>query len=76
MHTGNVAFHFDVGGIDTTPTFSCAHCNKVVFLTHHMTREERGGKCATCGRRICPACVAERQCDPLEAKLKRMERGA
>lgn len=53
-------------------TFTCGHCNRIVFVTPMMDAANMGGRCTVCDTLICPRCVGK-GCDPLEEKLKRME---
>jgi hypothetical protein len=53
-------------------TFTCKHCNRVVFVEPFMDAADFGGRCTLCDGLICPDCVGK-GCDPFEEKLKRME---
>lgn len=53
-------------------TFTCAHCNRVVFVKPQSDPADLGGLCKQCMGLICPSCVG-RGCDPLEKKLERAE---
>lgn len=54
-------------------TFTCRHCNGVVFVKPKQNPDEIGGYCRRCAGMICPRCVARDVCDPSEAKLQRLE---
>lgn len=56
-------------------TVTCAHCNRVVFITPLKPVEDETGWCMACFKFICLACAAKRECVPLERQLARMERG-
>jgi hypothetical protein len=53
-------------------TFTCQHCNKVVFVKPMCDPASMGGRCNCCDGLICPSCVGK-GCDPLEKKLERLE---
>lgn len=53
-------------------TFTCIHCNQIVFVKVGASAAECGGWCGLCGKPICAGC-AGKPCDPFEKKLKRME---
>lgn len=53
-------------------TYTCSHCNKVVFVKPKERPEDLGGLCKVCMGLICPHCVGK-GCDPLEKKIERME---
>ena len=65
-----------VSGPDGTikeDTFTCVHCNNVVFIKKNASLAEMGGVCRLCMDHVCPACDAKGTCDPFEKKLERME---
>jgi hypothetical protein len=53
-------------------TFTCIHCNRIVFVKPRASAAESGGWCCLCNKAICPTCIGK-PCDPFEKKLKRME---
>lgn len=55
-------------------TFTCAHCNCVVFVKPLADPSEMGGFCRMCMNHICKHCVATGECEPFEKKLEAMER--
>lgn len=57
-------------------TFSCAHCNRVVFVNARERPEDIGGFCKCCAGLICGPCVDIGTCTPLEKRLQEMERRA
>ncbi len=63
----------DTGITKEADTFSCKHCGKVVHVKPRMDPADMGGMCGCCGGLICPLCIAEGVCDPLEKKLERWE---
>ena len=54
-------------------TFTCKHCNFVVFVKPRCDPADMGGRCYVCDGLICPKCVNLDKCDPLEKKLLRSE---
>ena len=59
-------------------TFTCGHCNTIVFVKPLCSANEMpGGLCWGCRRFICDPCEAERiktnTCDVIEKKLERWE---
>jgi hypothetical protein len=54
-------------------TYTCKHCNTVVFVAAKEDPANIGGLCKSCMGLICPNCVAQGNCDPYEEKLKRQE---
>ena len=52
-------------------TYSCGHCNKVVFVKPKCDPADLGGLCYQCMKLICPHCHGVGTCDPLEKKLER-----
>lgn len=71
---GGYAISVDInGGTQETDTFTCGHCNRIVFVAAKCNPDDLGGHCRVCMTMICPACVATAKCDPMEEKLKRAE---
>jgi hypothetical protein len=65
----------DPEGPDTRfDTFTCNHCNTVVFVKPMQDPSELGGFCRMCMRHICGPCTAHAGCIPFEKKLDAMER--
>ena len=56
-------------------TFTCSHCNRVVFVNAKEKPEDVGGVCRLCAGLICCTCV-DGPCVPFEEKLAGMERRA
>lgn len=59
-------------GIKEADTFTCQHCNRVIFVKPFADPASMGGRCSCCDGLICPNCVGK-GCDPMEEKLKRQE---
>lgn len=53
-------------------TFTCQHCNRVVFVKPFCDPASMGGRCTCCDGLICEQCVGK-GCDPMEKKLQRWE---
>ena len=60
------------GAIEECSTFTCAHCNKVVFVKPKADPDRLGGLCYLCMKPICPACVGQ-ACIPFEKRLEAVE---
>jgi hypothetical protein len=54
-------------------SFSCGHCNSVVFVQPRQDPSELGGFCRLCYKHVCAGCASTGSCDPFEAKLDRIE---
>ncbi len=54
-------------------TFTCKHCNSVVFVEPFQDPAAAGGWCMNCAALICREC-AGRECRPFERQLEREER--
>lgn len=55
-------------------TFTCHHCNAVVFVKAGCDPSEAGGFCRLCYKHICGPCADKGVCEPFEQKLEAMER--
>ena len=53
-------------------TFTCAHCNTIVFVKPYAPPTDAGGACMMCMRLVCPTCAGQ-PCHPFEEKLRAME---
>ena len=53
-------------------TFTCRHCQKVVFVKPFCDPADMGGRCTLCGGLHCSECVGK-GCDVVEKKLMREE---
>lgn len=60
-------------GENECDTFTCSHCNTIVFVKPKCDPADMGGLCKTCMGLICPRCANKGGCDPHEEKLKRIE---
>lgn len=59
-------------------TYTCGHCNRVVFVPPRADPATLGGWCGGCTKLICPTCEAKkaqtRACEPFEKWLAQQER--
>ncbi len=56
-------------------TFTCCHCQNVVFVKPKAPASESGGWCARCSKPVCGGC-AGKECTPFEKRLEQVERAA
>lgn len=61
------------GGIVERDSFTCRHCQFVVFVPPRTDPANLGGLCKQCMGLICPKCVAQGTCTPFEKALEKME---
>jgi hypothetical protein len=54
-------------------TFTCAHCQRVVFVTPGCSPVDLGGLCPNCNGLICPCCAGLKVCNPWEKQMEKME---
>lgn len=54
-------------------TFTCCHCNGIVFVRPREDPSSMGGFCRLCMSHTCAACANKGTCDPFEKKLERLE---
>lgn len=58
-------------------TYTCGHCNRVVFVPPRADPATLGGWCGGCARLICTACEAKKAqsltCEPFEKWLAEQE---
>lgn len=55
-------------------TFTCGHCNAIVFVRPRQDPTEMGGFCKMCATHVCGWCCAALVCEPFEKKLEAVER--
>ena len=55
-------------------TFTCAHCQRIVFVKPFASASDSGGWCGNCAKPICGPCADLCTCVPFERKLERYER--
>jgi hypothetical protein len=61
------------GGRREADTFSCSHCQRIVFVRARQDPSELGGFCRACMRHICGPCADVGSCTPFEKMLERVE---
>lgn len=55
-------------------TFTCAHCNCVVFVEPMQAASDMGGWCMMCAKNTCTSCAGQLGCSPFERKIEALER--
>lgn len=55
-------------------TFTCNHCNDLVFVNAGERAADIGGFCRSCASNICGPCVDADRCRPVEKLLEAIER--
>lgn len=55
-------------------TFTCIHCNSIVFVDAKTDPSNLGGFCLKCMKHICAACADKGACAPWEKQLEEMEK--
>jgi hypothetical protein len=72
---GGYAIVTEPGAADVErDTFTCAHCNCVVFVAPRQDPSTMGGFCRMCMAHLCGPCADAGRCSPFEKKLDAMER--
>jgi hypothetical protein len=61
------------GRLRERDTFSCAHCQRVVFVEPGHSPTVNAGWCGRCGAPVCRACAALGMCTPFERRLEQQE---
>jgi len=61
------------GQVKECDTFTCAHCQRVVFVPPRTAPSDLGGWCSCCAAPICPRCAGG-TCTPFMKKLDEYER--
>lgn len=54
-------------------TFTCCHCQRVVFIRPFSDASDAGGFCRLCFKHICGPCADTGTCTPFEKRLEEME---
>lgn len=62
-----------VAGKKEVDSFTCGHCNVVVWVKPMRPPEESGGLCKVCMKLTCPICTAKMTCTPLEKAIEAEE---
>ena len=61
-------------GVVERDTFTCHHCQRIVFVAPKADPSTLGGFCRLCMKHICGPCAHEGTCRPFEKKLEEYER--
>ena len=54
-------------------TFTCHHCQLVVYVQPHSPASDAGGWCGVCAKLICGPCADKGVCIPWEKQMEKME---
>jgi hypothetical protein len=73
---GYLIGHGPDGLVEERDSFTCSHCNRVVWVGVKERAADIGGFCKCCTGLICGPCVDAGTCTPLEKQLQAMERRA
>lgn len=60
------------GGVTERDTFTCFHCNSVVYVKPKSNPDDFGSMCRLCMKMVCQRC-ANFGCTPFEKKLEQIE---
>lgn len=60
-------------GTKECDTFTCGHCQRIVFVKPKQDAADTGGLCKVCMTLICPRCVGAQVCLPFMKKLEAEE---
>lgn len=65
-----------LGRAQEMDTFTCAHCQTIVFLHERdgSRKADQGGFCVPCFKPVCGPCADNGRCTPFERKLEQYER--
>ncbi len=63
----------DPNAVKECDTFTCCHCNGIVFVKARCDPSEAGGFCRLCYKHTCPKCADAGRCDPFEKRLAQYE---
>lgn len=70
---GGSAVWSNADGTTECDTFTCTHCNTVVFVRPKTDPASLGGFCRLCYKHICGPCADKGVCTPFEKKLEEVE---
>lgn len=73
LKPGGYALWMDPEGNKEQDTFTCNHCNTVVYVKAAASPTEAGGWCNLCMRLLCMNC-AGKECVPFEKKMEMWEK--
>ncbi len=60
-------------GVKECDTFTCGHCQRIVFVRPKQSASDMGGLCKVCMTLICPRCTGAGFCLPFMKKLEAEE---
>lgn len=68
----------DAHGPQEMDTFTCAHCQTIVFLHNPdgTRKADQGGFCIKCFKPVCGPCADLGRCTPIEKRIEQREREA
>lgn len=71
---GGYAFVTEAGRVvKERDTFTCAHCNRCVFVQPGTPASDCGGFCRQCMKLLCGGCADKGVCTPFEKELEKEE---
>lgn len=71
---GYAVWTYDItGGNKERDTFTCVHCNSIVFVEPFQAAADSGGWCMSCAKPICKNCAADGQCEPFLRRIEQEE---
>lgn len=72
-NSGGYAISVGPQGTVEQDSFTCIHCNSIVFIKSKMNPSDMGGFCRMCMKPVCKNC-ADKKCIPFEKKLVEIEK--
>lgn len=54
-------------------SFTCVHCNNIVFVEPRQAPSDAGGWCMQCNKPICQNCAKDGRCIPFLRKIDQEE---
>lgn len=65
------------GNVKEADSFTCHHCQRIVFVKPRCSPSDAGGWCSICAKLICSPCLGRMSrgggCVPWEKKMEKME---
>jgi len=71
---GEATWTRDDGRVVERATFTCRHCQRLVFVPPKADPASLGGFCGLCQSLICGPCADAGSCTPFEERLEQQER--
>ena len=72
-NAGGYAVWVAVDGSREVDSFTCSHCQRVVFVPPRADPSQLGGFCRQCMKHICAPCVKVGGCKPWEKQMAEAE---